>query len=566
MDRAPDSRRSTARGPWGPRTLALLALVTLSTTQLSAAEKQILHEQIAPDPRDDLAQSVSLDGDLPAAIETPSGIVAAPDPRRPVTPNDRPSDAPFEVQGHAFNAPPDFTFVPDSDTRRPEELAYEDPFTPSTAPFKRLIAVDAVDAKLALVVHDAAQVAIPVSIGARPAADGSEEQFYGDMVVDLEPGKRVRIPSVGPGARVLRARAGVGSTDVGYRLYRDGADNWFIEGDRQIRARFVIEMAIARRTFGGEFGDPGWSDLKDSAPLPPKVAEEANKVALAIGVSHALTPRENVKKLVEYFRSFTDSDTPPVGQDDIYLNLALSKKGVCRHRAYAFLVTALGLGLPARMIMNEAHAWVEVHDGSLWRRIDLGGAGRTLSENLASDVPYAAPPDPFAWPPDATKGDDLVDRSRLASQGPDGPSSGGGRGSRAGEGGANGATRDLGKNDPARDGSPQRAQTSYEHDERPTPRFAVSVFDPDARRGAPLHVRGEVRADGEPCSNVVVDVLLRDVKNHARERFLGTLATDADGAFGGALVVPGGVPLGDYDIVVRTPGDARCAPGTSTTQ
>jgi hypothetical protein len=27
--------------------------------------------------------------------------------------------------------------------------------------------------------------------------------------------------------------------------------------------------------------------------------------------------------------------------------------------------------------------------------------------------------------------------------------------------------------------------------------------------------------------------------------------------------VPAGVALGDYDVVARTPGDARCAAGTS---
>ena len=90
-----------------------------------------------------------------------------------------------------------------------------------------------------------------------------------------------------------------------------------------------------------------------------------------------------VAKLVAYFRSFVDSDEFPTDRDDVYLALALSKKGVCRHRAFAFLVTALGLGLPARMITNEAHAWVEVSDGSLWRRIDLGGAGRALDASLA---------------------------------------------------------------------------------------------------------------------------------------------------------------------------------------
>jgi hypothetical protein len=44
---------------------------------------------------------------------------------------------------------------------------------------------------------------------------------------------------------------------------------------------------------------------------------------------------------------------------------------------------------------------------------------------------------------------------------------------------------------------------------------------------------------------------------------LGTLATGDDGAFAGGIVVPGSTPLGDYDVVARTPGDGRCGSGGS---
>ena len=141
----------------------------------------------------------------------------------------------------------------------------------------------------------------------------------------------------------------------------------------------------------------------------------ANEVAAKIGVSAPLSPRDDVTKLVSYFRGFTESEDPPTQSRDIYLDLALSRKGVCRHRAFAFMVTALSLGLPTRMITNEAHAWVEVHDGRLWRRIDLGGAGTTLHDPLSNNVPYDPPPDPFAWPQGATRGDDLAERARRAT-------------------------------------------------------------------------------------------------------------------------------------------------------
>src|SRR5207247_2204830 len=241
---------------------------------------------------------------------------------------------------------------------------------------------DTVDANYTLSVRDPRMQA--VATRAQPASDGSDEQFYADLVIDLLPGKRVRIPSVGPGAKVVRARAGVGTADVPFRLYKDSAENWFIEGETTTRARLVMELTIPRAAFGGELGDPGWSDLPKVPPLPARVMRAANEVATRIGVSRAMTPREDLRKLVDYYRSFTDSEDPPPASGDIYLDLALSKKGVCRHRAFAFLVTSLGLGIPARMVTNEAHAWVEVHDGSGWRRIDLGGAGRALREPLAS--------------------------------------------------------------------------------------------------------------------------------------------------------------------------------------
>ncbi len=131
-----------------------------------------------------------------------------------------------------------------------------------------------------------------------------------------------------------------------------------------------------------------------------------------------MRPREVLTKLVEYHRSFEASDDPPRGRRDIYLDLSLSKKGVCRHRAFAFVISALGLRIPARMVTNEAHAWVEVHDGTLWHRIDLGGAAANFETNTsAQDQPlHTPPPDPFAWPPGASAGEESARRNRAPQE------------------------------------------------------------------------------------------------------------------------------------------------------
>lgn len=550
--------------------LLVPALLVLAAAPARAGITAVLHEQIPPDPHEDLALQVSLDGELPAAIDTKSGVVAAPDPRRPVAPSDPAYGPNAGLPGGPRDRSTDATYTPDRDTRRPDIQGYDEPFTPSTAPFKRLQVFDAVTNDYQLYVRDPGLASLPT--GAIPNAD--DEQFFADMVIDVGPGRRARIPSVGPGARVVRARLGVGAQDVALRLTHDGADNWFAEGlDSSGRARLVMQVVVPRGVFGGEMSDPSWGALLPVAKLPERPAKAAKEVASALGVSTALRPRENVNRLVTYFRSFADSTESPNARGDIYLDLALSKKGVCRHRAFAFLVTALGLGIPTRMVLNEAHAWVEVHDGTLWRRIDLGGAGRMVNpaSNVVPERPaYQTPQDPFQWPQGSERGDDMVENARQRARQQSGAADGGAPAA---------ASTSFPMSSPSMDpssglddgGAPmsspsasgQSANPGGEKDDRPASTITLTVTDADAHRGAPLHVRGDVKADGETCGNVVVELYLRDAKEPRRLLLLGTAATAPDGTYAAAIVIPGSTPLGDYDVVARTQGDAHCGRGGS---
>ena len=240
------------------------------------------------------------------------------------------------------------------------------------------------------------------------------------------------------------------------------------------------------------------------------------------------------------------------------------------------MVTALSLGLPTRMVVNEAHAWVEVHDGRMWRRIDLGGAGQTLHDPLSNNVPYDPPPDPFAWPNGATRGDDLADRARRARSGaptssppgspssapslthvPPSPSGASSSGPDANSGDPNGGT----SGGASGFGQSGHGKKGGAPDDRPSSIVSMSVAGADAHRGAPFKVRGQVSADGEPCGHVTVEIVL-----HSRQQgdvTVGQLATDERGAYDGAIVLPAAVPLGDYDMQARTPGDNRCGTGFS---
>ncbi len=265
-----------------------------------------------------------------------------------------------------------------------------------------------------------------------------------------------------------------------------------------------MELAIPRAVFGGQMPNPSWADLPLVPPLPDNVARDAVQVRAAIGVSRAMRPRDALAKLVQYFRGFVDSDEMPSGRDSMYLDLALSRKGVCRHRAFAFLVTAQSLGIPTRLVLNEAHAWVEVGDGTMWRRIDLGGAGRMQPPNDGTSPERAVyRPRPTPSPGRRTReaGDDMVADARAAALAA-GPGNGAPTpaGHGAGDAGIEGGL--------ALGGPPPGAASTgpTDGDDRPAATLTLAVDEIDPHRGLPLRVHGMVRADGEACAHVAVEI------------------------------------------------------------
>jgi hypothetical protein len=516
---------------------ACIAPIVLAVSAVSLpadAYEPVLHEFIPEDPREDVALAVTtVEGDLPAALQTSSGLVRAPDTQRAPTAGDNAFAEQMVGTGRRS------TFHMDRDTHMPDLVRYDDPFSPTIAPYKRLRAFDQVEADYGLRVRDTALSRIPV--GGEIAA--GEDAFYGDLTIDLTSETPVRIPSVGPGARVLRMHV---TPPLAVEISRDGADNWFARslGQRR-RVRAIMEVAIPRAVLGGEPPLPSWDGMPAVAPLPPRADRAAQTVAAVVGVSRADSPGEAVRKLVGYFRSFAPSDDFPRGQDDIYLDLALSKKGVCRHRAFAFLITALGLGIPARMVTNEAHAWVEVQGERFFHRIDLGGAARAIDESgNDSSTAYQPSSDPFPWPLNADRGASTqVVRSNSGGQ----PGS---------------ATANASAPNPVPYvGQPVGTSAAVSMAPAPLPsHVSLRNADHEVQRGNALRVAGTIETDGAACSQIRVDVAL--VRGQVKIR-VGSLVTDIDGVFSGAIVVPMSVVVGDYRVLVSTPGDSRCGAGAS---
>jgi len=521
----------------------LLGLVVGVASGTALADGLVAHEFIPADPADDLAlRATTRDGRLPAAVDTPSGVVQAPAERR----------APSE---HAYggNSTPDSidaSYRIDRDTTRPDVASYDDPFIPSVTPFKRLYAYDSADESAELVVADRRLRKVDVGGGALPG----EDQFFGDLFVDAAPGVPVRIPTVGPGARILALRVEPPSA---VEILHDGADNWFLMGSARARLRVVMQLAVPRAVFGAPYPDVAWAALVPHVPLlPPSLRDAARDVLGTLGLSQRVAPRDAVATLVAHFRGFAPSDELPAARQavELYRELSLSRKGVCRHRAFAFVITSLALGLPVRFVRNEAHAWVEVFDASIWHRIDLGGAaGRFEIDPNERAQPHVPPEDPFVWPPGSESTQSAVQSSLPQGQGQ--PQPGAPMSSHSGDpvptasalGDPNQLTPDGGAVD-----TPS---------ERPASTVELAVDGRDARRGARLHVRGAVTADDEPCPFSRVDLTLR--ARDGRAFALGAVPTDGAGRFAADLTVPLQLDVGDYTLDATTPGAGACGASRS---
>jgi hypothetical protein len=333
-----------------------------------AAAEPVLHEYIDLGPGRDPIEPV-VAGQYPEL---------APSPRAAAAGNAAPGNGaqPSGAPGNALSDAginPGSPFSIDRDTTRPDHVSYEDPFTPTLVPFKRGVVYDSVSRDGELIVRDAHLAPVPTAGVLQP----SDEHFYATLELDLQPGVNVSIPSVAPGSRLVMAHS---NPEARLSFAQDSAENWFVRAERAGHFSITLQIAADRRVFGSPFRDTSWSELgRDLPALPPAVKQSALEVARALGVAESARPRAAVLHLVEHFRRFRASERRPSGIGlALYREIALTARGICRHRAYAFMITALGLGIPTRMALNEAHAWVEVSDGELWHRIDLGGAAQEL--------------------------------------------------------------------------------------------------------------------------------------------------------------------------------------------
>lgn len=312
----------------------------------------------------------------------------------------------------------------DRDTEREGQLHYAAVWDPSVAPFKRGSVRDAIaDSGSApvLVVSDPTARTVSVDGGAPGAGDVA---FVGAFDLRLRPGQLVPLPSVAPAMRVHRIDA---DPPVPVEILVDAADNWFARADYSGAVRLTLDVSAPGFYFGGPL--PSRSVRPGPSLAPAAVQADARQVLDIAGVADGMTEVEVLQRLARWFRGFEARPFPETERsDNLYLDLALSRIGVCRHRSMAFVMTARAAGLRARYVYNEAHAFTEVFlTGHGWLRVDLGGASDGLE--IYSDEPtdvHDPGPDPLGDALDDDYTDSLPDQTRTW------PSSDGGAGDTGG--------------------------------------------------------------------------------------------------------------------------------------
>lgn len=286
------------------------------------------------------------------------------------------------------------------------ELHYHEVFNPSVAPFKRTHAYDAVDELGRLVVRDPSLR--PVRLDAPPAwGDAPAARFTGDVFIELSPQSPTPIPSVAGEQRVVSYRT-VPETPLAF--FEDSAGNAFVRAPvteaRRVRLAYVVEAPQRAFTMAGmpvgTLSTESAHRGKAAPAAPGFLRAGVGEVLRRVGIASDASLAEGVSGLTGYFRAFRDGELSGSPDGQLYRALALGGVGACRHRAYAFVLTMHGVGVNARFVGNEAHAWAEVAvPGEGWSRIDLGGWDVPLRTEAPSEREAFVPanPDPLPRPP-----------------------------------------------------------------------------------------------------------------------------------------------------------------------
>jgi hypothetical protein len=529
-------------------------------------------------------------GRNPAAIGTGEKILPEPPPSEPPAPEE-------PVMGHDnFGADRETSLQPDANTGPDSRLAYVEAFNPSVVPFKRLTSLGAVRDDWTLQISDEHSQS-DLRVGGKPTP--GFDRFWGSVMIDLSSGVDLPLPSVSPQMRILSYEV---EPRIDLIFSKDGADNFYVRseepGARGLhRLVFLVEadpiyFAPRMPRTGTRVYEVARARGAPPLPrLPREVMESARQVHTFLRVKSEDPLGPTLNRMISHFRAFEPKDIGSPDGRKLYETLVVEKAGVCRHRAYAFMITANALGIPTRFVANEAHAFTEVwmpEQG--WIRVDLGGASNQLEVRNAEGKSMYRPrgADPFSKPEEYTNGgfsgystlqSDKVEglTEQQKSEGRTPREGGGNSGDGSGDGGEgrnpdgsvdpNFDPDDQNLDGPGRvapgDDMPSIDEEAHKGKKRTS--IAVTGATPVGFRGEAIEVSGELRGDdGKGLAGLPVDIYLAPAGSGGnRAQLVGHTVTGPDGSYSAELVVPYGLSLEPHEVYAAFGGNREQMPAVS---
>jgi len=539
------------------------------------APRQVLHEPM-PGPASKRPNG-RLVGDEPRAGKNPTAFNAGDKvlPEPSLGDQAAPGEPVFGDKGVATDRSTEES--PDRQTGADSTLHYAAVFNPDVVPFKRLSALDAIGDDYTMRIAHTALVELPVG----GTTTRNRDPFWGDLYVRLDGTDDVAIPSVAPDMRILSYELDPPRHLV---FSKDGADNFYVRTDEP-GASGVHHLVFFADADAGYFAPSLPTDqyytpasVRRLAPpeiaphVPAGIAAAAKRTLDEIGINDRTELDVAFNRLVEFFRGFEAKPLPSGTTGDIYRDLCDHKAGVCRHRSFAFMVTANALGIPTRYVTNEAHAFVEVwFPGRNWQRIDLGGAALKLEVSNAKDKTLHRPraDDPFAKPKEYTEGytqlegdiSGLSDQQLRDKHRPTGDAPASGDFTDPGLAGADPSADDI---DPGAIGPDPSLPVRTADPRKLTPKVSVYSASGIGYRGETMHVEGKVDVAGAPLPDRAVDIFLAPAGQGGEHSILiGRGTTETDGTFALDVDLPARLELRNYELYVSTREDARYNPALS---
>ena len=453
----------------------------------------------------------------------------------------------------------------DDRTDEVDELNYFSSFDPSVIPYKRVVAQNLLE----LDGPDGYAFRVDMSQGVmervRVGGASSGDEFWGTFLVKMKPGELHPIPSVAPDQRLLEVKVAPEQAKAGLEFVKDSADNFYVKGSHRGVVRLNVKLSVERFYFTGEMKRVSWAQMRaasgDLATMPWRARDKASQIAGMLRVD-GRSPEVTVRELTRFFRGFKN-EALGVREEgtDKYEAIVMAQKGVCRHRSFAFAITANALGIPTRYVYNEAHAFVEVFwPGKGWRRIDLGGSAEDIlmragerQDHRVHDAVDDALPTPPAYMRELEKLAQKEGERREAARSGDGPQSEDAEGE---------VSVDPGNEAGEPGGDPFDANPS---DGRARATLQMRASGGEVKRGGTLQISGRMGGpSGVSVGGKVVQIVLAPRGARGDEgQVLGEVEVDASGRFSGEVEIPRDIPIGLWSLRAVYGGDDALTPALS---